>query len=90
MYLYSSLIRFVFFLDCFVAVNKTRIGFLASDRIVDRIGLRIGSDRITDRIYLDLSLLERFPFQRRQLKGQYEEERYDIKILYYKCCETAV
>ena len=28
------------------AVNKTRIGLLGSDRIVDRIGLRIGSDRI--------------------------------------------
>ena len=26
------------------AVNKTRIGLLGSDRIVDRIGLRIGSD----------------------------------------------
>ena len=28
------------------AVNKTQIGLLGSDRIVDRIGLRIGSDRI--------------------------------------------
>ena len=27
------------------AVNKTRIGLLGSDRIVDRIGLRIGPDR---------------------------------------------
>ena len=30
---------------CKMAVNKTRIGLLGSDRI----GLRIGSDRITDR-----------------------------------------
>ena len=38
-----------FFCGGWGAVNKTRIGLLGSDRIVDRIGLRIGSGRITDR-----------------------------------------
>ena len=42
------------------AVNKARIGSLGSDRIADRIGLRIGSDRIGSDWYFRFGTEELF------------------------------